>query len=167
MSKASIRDIGKDYIQTLRDNSDGLDRLSLADLFEQVGIPVALGAVAVGLNWKLADTSGLIAAISIVASLMCAVAVLLFEIRSQEFGQKLTPQERRLQDETFADVMWAIVVGFLISALLVAGEQVSVFADEDYGRFGSGLVAALCLHFGIVILMALKRLRAVYSAIRK
>jgi len=63
--------------------------------------------------------------------------------------------------------MWAIVVGFLISALLVVGEQISIFSHEEYGRFGSGLVAALSLHFGIVILMALKRLRAVYSAIRK
>lgn len=79
------------YIDTLRNYQS--NKISLIDIFVQLIVP-ALLSVALFLKWpdsriNLGDLiSNLISCISIISGLMCAVAVLLFQLRLQMSSQK-------------------------------------------------------------------------------
>lgn len=95
------------YIDTLRNYQT--NKISLIDIFVQLIVP-ALLSVALFFKWpdsriNLGDLiSNLISCISIISGLMCAVAVLLFQLRLQMSSQKdPKPLDREfvLVDESF------------------------------------------------------------------
>ena len=124
-----------------------------------------------------------IVGISIVSALMCAMATLLFQIRSQmadgpdeapaggggatahlAFRMKL--RDKRFIDEVFDDVMWAILVGLTLSLYLIVIDAIGLLAGGGIAsRILSSIAVAACAYFVLVIGMCLKRLRSAYNVV--
>ena len=84
MGKASVVGIFKGYVRTLYDARDGSSPgVRLVDVFVQSDIPVLCGFACYFTGWHLSNPSNAIVGISIVSALMCAMATLLFQVRSQ------------------------------------------------------------------------------------
>ena len=148
------------YIDTLRNYQT--NKISLIDIFVQLIVP-ALLSVALFFKWpdsriNLGDLiSNLISCISIISGLMCAVAVLLFQLRLQMSSQKdPKPLDREfmLVDESFHISMWTVL-------LCMAPLAKSI--SELLSRILFCLAAFFLLNFLFVTLMALKRISAAYT----
>lgn len=164
MGKASVVEIARDHFLTMRDNRTG--RPSIGDVIEQIVVPVALGGLAVWQNWHLNDATGAIAAIAIVAALMCSMAVFVFQIRLQiHQDPRLTDEDFVLVDEVFSNVLWAILVGLLLALFLVVVGAAGLLKDKHWGRWTTGFAVAVGAHFLVVIFVCLKRLRRAYLRI--
>lgn len=156
------------YIDTLRNYQTNI--ISLIDIFVQLIVP-ALLSVALFFNWpdsriNLGDLiSNLFSCISIISGLMCAVAVLLFQLRLQMSSQKdPKPLDREfvLVDESFHISMWTVLDGlFAVGLLYMAPLAKSI--SELLSRILFCLAAFFLLNFLFVTLMALKRISAAYT----
>lgn len=170
MEKVSLAAILKGYLETLRD--DGMGRVSFADIFIQIVVPVLAGvAMFADREWFHAFPQGdgsvstnVITGVSIASALLCAVDVLVFQLRF-DMGQSEEPhlgRTVRLVDELFVDVLWAIVEGFIIVALLtVRGFFKGCVVDNVL----LGVAVALLCNFSLVMCMSLKRMNAAYERV--
>lgn len=185
MGKSSVTGIFKGYVHTLRDARDGEGmRVRPADVIVQIAIPAAIGVVYYFAGWHLSDPANAIVGISIVSALMCAMATLLFQIRSQAMegmdeardgtngdparlpGFRMKHRDERFIDEVFDDVMWAILVGLSLSLYLIIVDAAELFdACDIISRVLSSIAVAVCAHFVLVIGMCLKRLRRAYNVV--
>lgn len=176
MSKASLLGIVKDHFSTLRDNSieekenknkETKWKILWADLVLQIIFPLALGVLSFVLGFTLTNgIGGLITAVSIVAALMCAMAVMVFQIRMQMKSDKLfTLGTKKLINEVFSNIMWTIVVGLFLAAYLAIFEALGLFDQELAGRILTAVAAAISFHFIMLIAMCLKRLRSAYNTV--
>lgn len=157
------------YIDTLRNYQT--NKISFIDIFVQLIVP-ALLSVALFFNWpdsriNLGDLiSNLISCISIISGLMCAVAVLLFQLRLQMSSQKdPKPLDREftLVDESFHISMWTVLDGLFVVGLLCFA-PLTKNINELFSRFLFCLAAYFLGNFLLVTLMALKRISAAYTA---
>ena len=154
------------YIDTLRNYQT--NKISLIDIFVQLIVPALLSLF---FKWpdsriNLGDLiSNLISCISIISGLMCAVAVLLFQLRLQMSSQKdPKPLDREfvLVDESFHISMWTVLDGlFAVGLLCMAPLAKSI--SELLSRILFCLAAFFLLNFLFVTLMALKRISAAYT----
>lgn len=169
MGMSSVVGIVKDYGNSLRSARDG--KLKPSFVFAQIGIPVALGAIAGVFRFGIPNSGDFVTGVSIVAALMCGVATLLFQTRidlRQRFDGEsdsfLTEGGLRLVDELFAQVMWSILSGFLLVLLLVIGDTLrSAVGDiEIVVRLSYGLTWGMVANFILTVGVVLKRMRSVY-----
>lgn len=185
MGKSSVVGIFKGYVRTLRDARGGGEaRVRVADVLVQIGLPIAAGVACYFTGWHLGNPSNAIVGISIVSALMCAMATLLFQVRSDASERPAEEQpspdgdpkhlpalrmklrDKRFIDEVFDDVMWAILVGLTLSLYLIAIDAVGLLADGGIAsRALSSVAVAVCAHFVLVIGMCLKRLRRAYNVV--
>ncbi len=162
MGKSSVLSIPKKHFQTLKDERTG--KMRPADFAVQVGIPVLAGAICFESGWNLASASNAIVGISIVAALMCAMAVLVFQIRLDLRTRRDCPsRDLKLVDEVFANTMWAILVGLLLALYLIVWDACVPGLQGFASRLLSAIAVAICLHFVFVIGMCLKRLQSAYQ----
>ena len=104
--------------------------------------------------------------VSIVAALMGAMAVLIFQIRlSIPEDKRLDVYDYMLVDEVFSNILWAILVGFALSLILVLYQSFNAKDVPIVGACVTSIVAASGLHFVIVVGMCLKRLNIAYMRI--
>lgn len=166
MGKADLKPIAKAYFRTLRDHSTG--KMSLWDVAFQIGLPVPIGVLVCFLG-RLGIIGclrfdGIVTVVSIVSSLMCALAIMLFDLR-RNIKKKPDKQAERLEmqlvDELFADVMWCIVSGFS-SAVLMALSGLGEWPDSNISLVFGSIAISLALNFAIVSCMCLKRMSGVY-----
>lgn len=180
MGKINIGIIAKKYINTLRNNNG---RISLVDLLIHFFIPVILGILVLGYllitsNFDSIQNifSNAIMAVSIVASLLCAFDVMLFQLRlnmgKENYNEdeknkliKSTSLERSLIDETFFCVLWAIIVGFSSVAAMVLSDLGSNFEIASY--ICSAIAFVLIANFAITTCMCLKRFAIAYLLVSK
>ncbi|WP_158407608.1 hypothetical protein [Berryella intestinalis] len=148
-------------------------RVSAVDVFLHVVIPVALAAGMFAF-WPLdANTmqrasSNMVTGASIVSSLMCGVAVMLFQLRTQIASERgfASRGERRLIDETYYDVLWSVVVGFSAVALIVVGDFVSHLSPCAWKALVAAAIA-LVANMAMATCMGIKRIAAAYEIISK
>lgn len=172
MQKISLKRIWEEYFHTLRDDSTG--KISIDDVIVQLILPFLLG-IAVFVDRAYIHylpcgdgsvSSNIITGVSIASALLCAVDVLVFQLRFDMVAADEKPDSRsiRLVDEIYYDVLWAIVIGFLVVALLtMRGIQTEDVIDALL--LGA---AVMCLaNFGLVMCMSLKRMAAAYEAVRE
>lgn len=180
MGKSSIAPLFKGYIRTLH---GGDDRLRIQDVVVHLVVPIASGiAVGVLVPTEAHDAvSGslptAITAVSIVSAFMCAMAVMVFQLRIQiadaldgngspALAAKVKKRDLGLVDELFHDVMWSIVVGFA-SALCMTAACFLVGVQEIAFRILLGVSATLLLNDALVVCMCLKRMNASYTIASK
>lgn len=164
MGKSNITEIVRDHFDTLRDART--EKIKKGDLLFQVGAPVLFGFLCFLSGWWLEDASNAIMGISIVAALMCAMAVLVFQIRMEASAdRRLGENDLLLINELFANIMWAILVGLLLAFILIAFDALSFFSDGFSAQIATSISLAICTHFIIVIAMCLKRLQRAYNRV--
>ncbi len=168
MGKTSVTGIARSYATTLCNARTGKDMVR--DVAIQIVIPIALGCISFFIGLCISDPSNIVVGISIVAALMCAMAVLLFQVRAEirrENNALLVGDDVKLVDETFDDAMWAILVGFLIALYLVIVDAFGLFECGNIVLESSlsAIAIALIAHFVMVVAMCLKRLRAAYDRV--
>lgn len=172
MEKMDLSRVWFAYLHTLRNASTG--KVSKQDIVFQLGLPVII-IVLLFLVWPFSDisigniASNVLTGVSIISSLMCGVAIMLFQLRVQISSKELpcsTSEETELIDETYNDVLWSVVVGFASAILIVVS-----YAIFDFSRLlwriclscSLGLIANLIM----VSCMSIKRLSAAYEIVSK
>ena len=180
MGKSSIVPIFEGYIRTLHGADD---RLRIQDVLAHLIVPAAAG-IAVGVLVPTGAHDAVsgslptaITAVSIVSAFMCAMAVMVFQLRIQiadvldgkgdaALAGKVKKGDLKLIDELFHDVMWSIVVGFA-SALCMTAACFLVDAQELAFRILLGASAALLLNDALVVCMCLKRMSSAYIIVSR
>lgn len=180
MGKSSIVPIFKGYIRTLHEADDNL---RIQDVFAHLILPAAAG-VAVGAlvpaeahDAVSGSLPTAITAVSIVSAFMCAMAVMVFQLRIQiadaldgkgdaALAGKVKKGDLKLIDELFHDVMWSIVVGFA-SAFCMTAACFLVSAQDVAFRIFLGVSAALLLNDVLVVCMCLKRMSSAYVIVSR
>lgn len=164
MGKSSVFSIATGHFRTLYDARSG--RVRIRDLVFQLGFPLTLAATSHLLSWQLSEIDNVVVGVSIIAALLCAMATLIFQIRVNLQGK---PQQHRrgaqLIDEVFANVLWAILVGFFVALLLIIAESFDLLSNEQTAGAVSSVTVFAGTHFILVVSMCLKRLQSAYVVI--
>ena len=166
MGKIGLLKIFKSYFATLRDDSS--NEMSRSDVAVQLVAPALIGIASLPLFLLgIVDCprfEGFITVAATVSSLLCALALMLFELRrgmGPVSADKSGKREAQLIDELFSDVMWCVVVGFAASFLMAISD-----AARDslliVGLVAGSLALSASLNFVMVVCMCLKRMNAVY-----
>ena len=172
MSKFGLGRVVKGYIETLRYGREG--GVNWADVVIQIVIPIICGvllAIFGGpvLSWGKSMLSNAVVAVSIVSALMCALAVMVFQLRVQignANARHLNPAECKFIDELFADVLWSILVGFAATLFMIsAGAESGDFYLVR--RICSGISLAALMNFAMVVCMCVKRMDVAYKVFSK
>jgi hypothetical protein len=163
MGKASVASIAREHFSTLKDDSG---RFNLIDIVFQIAMPILAGGLVLLSGWVVSDAGAMVTGVSIVAALMGAMAVLIFQIRlSIPEDKRLDVYDYMLVDEVFSNILWAILVGFALSLILVLYQSFNAKDVPIVGACVTSIVAASGLHFVIVVGMCLKRLNIAYMRI--
>lgn len=175
MDKTSLKEIRDGYLSTLREIPGRPDSpLRKHDLMVQIIAPAGF-AVLFGLAWPLGANelaglcSNIVTGVSIVSSLMCGVAVMLFQLRIQlALPEDIDASEDEVEliDETFSDVLWSVVAGFAAVVILIAGDILAALAPALH-RACVSLALGLVVHLAIVTCMGLKRLNTSYMIVAR
>lgn len=175
MGKTSLKEIREGYLNTLREIPGRPDSpFNRHDLLVQVILPATI-AVLFGVSWPLEASDlavvcgNIVTGVSIVSSLMCGVAVMLFQLRIQlVLPEDIDASEGEIEliDETFSDVLWSVVAGFAAVVMLIVGDILAALAPVLY-RICVSVALGLVAHLAIVTCMGLKRLNASYAIVAK
>ena len=173
MDKVNLTRLFALYLEGLK--SDG--KISLPDILVQFIIPICCSAFSfalllkggIGLEQLSTFVSNAIVAISIISGLMCALAVLIFQLRAQISTEKsieVRDAEYKLIDQLFNDVLWDVVVGFASAILLVISSgAIPVMSLVTCLVLA---ISVLCIaHFFLVTAMCLKHLSIAHEVIAK
>lgn len=164
MGKASLWRVPADHFSTLYDNRT--KRPDWPGILMQAVLPLGAGVATWKLGAKITDVGGAVSGISIVAGLLFAMAVFLFQLRIGLGGDKrLGRDDLALVDECMANTLWAILWGLALVFYLVVAGAGKWIGDPRLGPPLTGIAVAGAVHFLLVIAMCLKRLRRAYERI--
>lgn len=153
------------------------ERIRLQDIVVQFFVPICCSVISFVFLWKevvkseqlLTFVSNAIVAVSIISGLMCALAVLIFQLRAQISTEKsieVRDAEYRLIDQLFNDVLWDVVIGF-VSAILLVILSGAISGPSFIACFILALSILCIAHFLIVTAMCLKHLSIAHEVIAK
>lgn len=171
MGKICLLGAARAYVDTLRNYRTG--KIMLSDVIVQIILPVIL-AVIFAFIWPLENkeldsvSANIISGVSIISALLCGVAVMIFQLRMQMSSQcnpKPTKKETKLVDETFHDILWAVIVGFASVLLTIFANAVSELCVLQ--RVLGGLTVGFLGNFVMVTCMCIKRLSSTYLIVSK
>lgn len=164
MGKASVWSVPADHFRTLYNNRTGCpDWWAIA---WQAILPLGAGVAVWKLGGKMAEVGAAVSGISIVAGLLFAMAVFLFQLRvTLGTDKRLGEDDYVLIDECMANTLWAILWGLGLTLFLIVGEAGKWIGDARAGPVLTGIAVAATAHFLVVIGMCLKRLRRAYERI--
>lgn len=164
MGKASLWRVPANHFRTLYNNQTR--RPDWWGIAWQTLMPAGAGAATWALDAKISEVGDAVSGISIVAGLLFAMAVFLFQLRTNlNSDERLGEDDFALVDECMANTLWAILWGLVLVLYLVvcsAGKWIGV---PGSGPILTGLAVAGAAHFLLVIAMCLKRLRRAYERI--
>ncbi|GAA2839607.1 hypothetical protein [Kribbella solani] len=171
MSKASLFPVIGDHYRTMTDVRSGDYRRR--DLVMFLGVPLALASASAIYGAELPTAGDLIQGVSILTGLLFALVIFVFQLRLQvSLDDRIGPVSRIaiLIDELFANVLYAVVVGLVTTAVVVvAGASVGPDSGEGaapVNRWWTAGVVLVCAHLLLTIAMCLKRTRAAYSDLK-
>lgn len=164
VGKASLWRVPADHFSTLYDNRTG--RPDWRGIAAQALLPLIAGAATWTLGAKIADVGGVVSGISIIAGLLFAMAVFLFQLRITLHNDKrLGEDDFVLVDECMANTLWAILWGLTLAVYLIVCGTEKWIDNDSWGPTLTGIAVAGTVHFLLVIGMCLKRLRRAYERI--
>ena len=179
MGMSSVKEIVKGYARTLKGARDG--KPALGPVASQILMPLAFGAASCAAGWSVPRVSDAVAGISIVASLLCSVAALLFQVRidlrmrleederSENQQHFLVSDDLELLDEMFSQVMWVILEGFVLVLIMVLSEWLGLLGTKPLSAQAATCITFIIVcgvaNFVVVIGAVLKRLNRVYQLI--
>lgn len=159
-TKTNVWPVITDHIDTLVDYQGTREpRVSIRDISIQYALPVAAGSIcALAVRGPLV-VDGILSGAAILTAFSFGLAVFAFQLRTSTTGVKGS-RRLRLLDEFFANVLYSVVVGLTWSLILMLLSAVQV--SGAWARAANALLVTLGLHYLIVMLMCIKRLRATY-----
>lgn len=164
MGKASLWRVPADHFSTLYDNRT--KRPDWWGIATQAFFPLVAGVATWKLGAKITDISGAVSGISIVAGLLFAMAVFLFQLRiTLGDDKRLGEDDFVLIDECIANTLWAILWGLVLTVYLIVCGAGKWIGSEHLGPLLTGIAVVGTVHFLLVIGMCLKRLRRAYERI--
>lgn len=164
MGKASLWKVPADHFSTLYDNRTR--RPDWWGIAAQALLPLAAGAATWKLRAKIGDVGDAVSGISIVAGLLFAMAVFLFQLRITLGNDKrLGEDDFALVDECMANTLWAILWGLALAVYLIVCGAGKWIGNDSLGPWLTGIAVGGMVHFLLVIAMCLKRLRRAYERI--
>lgn len=164
MGKASLWKVPADHFSTLYDNRTR--HPDWRGIAAQTLLPLVAGAMTWKLGAKIADVNGAVSGISIVAGLLFAMAVFLFQLRiTLDNDKRLGEEDFVLVDECMANTLWAILWGVALAVYLIVCGAGKWISNDSWGPALTGTAVAGTVHFLLVIGMCLKRLRRAYERI--
>lgn len=173
--KISFKMILSYYLSTLQSSNENGARYRISDLMLHCVLPIALGIGCTIFGFTLKSISNLIAGVAIVSALLGAVSVFLFQTRvqlydrmnsSSETGTIFNENDVNVLDELFFSVLWAILEGMFICAVLIICDCADVPNSEKYWMVWctcSGVVIVVAGNLVVVLLMCLKRMARLYE----
>ena len=168
MGKLSPYRIIKEHFKTLYLLKNGEKVTSKRDVAIQLFLPVFLVVVAYFFGFTMKSQLGLLSGMSILATLLGAVAVFVFQIRiqlRQNMDSLMTEDDIALIDELFFNILWIILMGFIQSSLLIISEAAGLVELDLIWRIVSAVSVALSVNVVLTLLMVLKRLARVYTRV--
>lgn len=164
VGKASLWRVPADHFSTLYDNRT--KRPDWWGIAAQVLVPLIAGVATWKLGAKIGDVGGAVSGISIVAGLLFAMAVFLFQLRiTLGSDKRLGEDDFALVDECMANTLWAILWGLALAVYLIVCGAGKWIGNDSSGPVLTGIAVAGTVHFLLVIGMCLKRLRRAYERI--
>lgn len=164
-AKTNVWPVVSDHIGTLVSyESDQTSRVSARDIAVQYVLPTMAGVACALVAESLISIGGILAGAAILTAFSFGLAIFAFQARTTISGVKGS-RRLRLLDEFFANVLYSVLVGLLWSSILMILASVDV--SGALARVANGLVVAVGLHYLIVMLMCIKRLRAVYRDVTR
>lgn len=164
MGKASLWRVPADHFSTLYDNRTG--RPDWRGIAAQALLPLVSGVATWKLGAKITDVGGAVSGISIIAGLLFAMAVFLFQTRiNLDNDKRLGEDDFVLVDECMANTLWAILWGLALAVYLIVCGAGKWIGSDKLGSVLTGITVAGSIHFLLVIGMCLKRLRRAYERI--
>lgn len=168
MGKLSPFQIIYRHFKSLCKIKDGQDKVSIPDILIQMILPIALGGLSYAYGFTMSNQSGLLSGMSILATLLGAVAVFVFQIRVQQRQSKdslLEESDIDLIDELFFNILWIILVGLVQSSLLIVSEALGIIGANATWQIVSSVSVVLSTNVVMTLLMVLKRLARIYMRI--
>ena len=164
VGKASLWRVPAAHFSPLYDTRTG--RPDWRGIAAQALLPLIAGTATWKLGAKIADVGGAVSGISIVAGLLFAMAVFLFQLRiTLDNDKRLGENDFVLVDECMANTLWAILWGVTLAVYLIVCGAGKWIGNDSWGPALTGIAVAGTVHFLLVIGMCLKRLRRAYERI--
>jgi hypothetical protein len=136
----------------------------------QVAVPTAVGCIVGGFEVHLRGTAELIAGVSVLAGLLFALVIYVFQlgIDVSKSAKALPKRLPRLIDELFRNVLYAVASSVALLLVLVVARQFEVESGDAAGLpvVWSVSVAILGTHLLAVVGQCVKRTRRAYIELR-
>ncbi|MDG4823273.1 hypothetical protein O7635_15560 [Asanoa sp. WMMD1127] len=165
-SKFSAVVLVRDHFDTLRNFDTKQPRPT--DYLVYLGSPVLIAAVTWWFEGRARNIPDVLAAVAIFTGLIFNVFVLLFDLTARATDR--LPMHAReivdqLADELRAKVSYAVFVGILFTTYL-GGLVMFADTDKPLDRTLTALIIMVGIHMLLTIFMVLKRVRAMFRALR-
>mgnify|MGYP000843708821 FL=1 len=160
--KIDVLPVIQDHYDTLVDQQPygAAPKVNPWDIATQYGLPVLAAAGALLAGTSLKGLSSLLAGAAILTAFSFGLAVFAFQTRAADTSTAGS-HRRRLLDEFFGNVLYSVLVGLgLTTTLMVSASQAA--NPDQAGPLGTAIIIALGLHYLLILLMCIKRLRAAY-----
>lgn len=179
IEKIDIRQIVTDHLGTLR--APGVDRISVDDLIVFFGIPVLAGLLYLFFASPPPQPAEnkideiLVASFSVFAALLLNIQVFLLGFKVPKFPQDpdvgvedraLAEAQHGLRERFYRELFANISYAILLSMGLVFLTLIAIFCYLDGGRLIRFVQFVLTMHFALTLLMVMKRVNALFLALR-
>ncbi|SOC53543.1 hypothetical protein SAMN05660748_4490 [Blastococcus aggregatus] len=173
MTKFSVGPVISDHLGTLEDERTHTARWQ--DWAMLYGLPAAAGAPLAIWNVQLQGIGEVVGGLAILAGFLFGLVVFVFQLRLQVTADpRVAPQGLlpRLLDQLFANVSYAVLVGFMTVGVSIAASATRSL-DAKTGdlmavnRWWSAVLVLLFAHLMLLLAMSLKRLRRAYQELKR
>lgn len=158
--KIDVVPIVRDQLRTFVDARTG--RLLWSDLLVFYGVPAAVAGGAWVMGWRIASAGHVLTAVALMTGLLFNLLILLFDaaVRIRDGAGEFMAHRRKLVRELQANVTYTLLVCLVLTVVLGAG---AVSTGSALGSPLSAVVGFLLLHFVLMLLMLLRRVRAAFQ----
>jgi hypothetical protein len=172
MTRYSVLPIVADHLQTLRHQRTSRPRWS--DIAVIYALPVGGGLATLAKEVRLQGIGELIGGLAILAGFLFALVIFVFQLRIAVTNDPRIPRDGllpRLIDHLFANVSYAVLVGLATAGIAMASAATrSVNKEGDLlpiNSWWSSVFVALAAHLFLLLIIALRQVRAAYRELRR
>jgi len=132
-----------------------------------IGIIVVMSSALLFAGFRIDDRSNIMVGVSIVTALMCAVAVLIFQIRQTTMrdDQRLVSRDNEAVDDLFSIVLWLISVGLFLALYLLLPDFLDLLNSGMPNAIYSWLGFSMHIHFTVVLGQFITRFTRLYDRV--
>ncbi|MFB4267249.1 hypothetical protein ETD86_41890 [Nonomuraea turkmeniaca] len=165
-AKWSILPLVEDHLDTFRDQRT--NELRRQDYLSFYAFPLAIGIACYLFDFKMQDPASILAGIAVFTALLFGLLIHIFSMGLRVNDDPRLPKSGKLAtliDQLQANVSYSILIGIITTAFLIAAAAIRE-NNQPINSFLSAIITTLLVHLMLTVLMALKRTRAAYAALR-